>query len=42
MKQIKALGVSEAWLPFESDAPVTLEGMQRALGQGQAGPQGLV
>ena len=37
MKQIKALGVSEAWLPFESDAPVTLEGMQRALGQRRKG-----
>ena len=37
MKQIKALGVSEACLPFESDASVTPEGMQRALGQRREG-----
>lgn len=35
MKQVKALGISQAWLPFELDVPVTPEGMGWTLWQRQ-------
>lgn len=35
VKQIKALGISQAGLPFELDVSVILEGMGWALGRGK-------
>ena len=35
MKQMKALGISQAGLPFEFSVSVTLHGMERSLWQRQ-------